>query len=55
MFRFADPRWLWALALVPGLVALVWMAARSRRDALERFADSELVTKLTESVDARAR
>ncbi len=55
MFRFADVAWLWALSLMPVFVALVWMAARSRRRALERFADSDLVEKLTESVDLRAR
>lgn len=55
MFRFADASWLWALALLPVFVLLIWSAARSRRRALERFADSELVEKLTESVDLRAR
>lgn len=55
MFRFADPAWLWALALLPVFVLLVWMAARSRRRALERFADPELVRKLTGSVDFTAR
>ena len=55
MFRFNDPGWLWTLAAVPLLVALLWSAARHRRQALERFADSELAGKLTESVSVVAR
>ncbi|MDA0327969.1 MAG: VWA domain-containing protein [Gemmatimonadetes bacterium] len=55
MFRFADIAWLWALGLVPMLVALMWVAARSRRRALDRFGESELVKKLTDSVDGPAR
>lgn len=55
MFRFADPAWLWALSLLPVLVLLAWIAARSRARALERFAESELVRKLTESVNPAAR
>jgi Ca-activated chloride channel family protein len=55
MFRFADPPWLWALSLLPVLLLLAWTAARSRIRALERFAESELVRKLTESVDPVAR
>jgi len=55
MFRFADASWLWALTLVPILAFLAWTAARSRARALERFADSQLVRKLTESVDVAAR
>ncbi|MDX1495719.1 MAG: VWA domain-containing protein, partial [Longimicrobiales bacterium] len=55
MFRFADVTWLWALLLLPVFVFLVWTAARSRRRALERFADTGLVDKLTASVDLRAR
>lgn len=55
MFRFADAPWLWALGLLPVLMLLAWTAARSRARALERFAESELVRKLTESVDPVAR
>ena len=55
MFRFNDSTWLWALLAVPALVALVVVAARSRRRALERFGDSELVSKLTASVSIVAR
>lgn len=55
MFRFADPFWLWALALVPLLVALhVWAGSRRRR-ALSRFADTALVGRLTAAVSATAR
>ncbi len=55
MFRFADVNWLWALTLLPVFVFLVWTAARARRRALEQFADSDLVEKLTDSVDLQAR
>ena len=55
MFRFADVSWLWALTLLPVFVLLVWTAARSRRRALEQFAESDLVEKLTDSVDLQAR
>ena len=55
MFRFNDPQWLWALGLLPLLLLLAWTAARSRRRALERFADAELVRKLTGSVHLGAR
>jgi len=55
MFRFSDPQWLWALAAMPALGALVWFAASQRRQALERFADAELIRRLTASVDTVAR
>lgn len=55
MFRFNDPEWLWALCLVPVFVLLAWTAARSRRQALARFADAPLVGRLTESVNVVAR
>ena len=56
MFRFAASGWLWwALLALPGLTAAAWLAARSRRSALARFADSALVKKLTETVSVPAR
>ena len=55
MFRFADPHWFWALGLLPVVAALAWMASRSRRRALESFADPELARRLTDSVDGTAR
>ncbi len=55
MFRFAVSDWLFGLALVPGLVGLLWLAARSRKRALERFADAALVRRLTGSVSRTAR
>jgi Ca-activated chloride channel family protein len=54
-FRFNDVLWLWALLFVPVLTALAVLAARSRRRALARFADSDLVTRLTASVHVGAR
>lgn len=55
MFRFADPLWLAGLALVPLLALAFWAGARARRRALERFADSALVERLTASVSRRGR
>lgn len=55
MFRFADPGWLWALGLVPLLALLFYRAARTRSAALERFADSDLVRRLTDTVDFAVR
>src|SRR5210317_1159734 len=55
MFRFGASEWLPALLLIPGLVALMWYAARSRRRALQSFADPELVEKLTASVNFAGR
>ena len=55
MFRFNDPSWLWAFTLLPLFAALLVSAARNRERALTRFAEVELVRKLTESVDVVAR
>ena len=55
MFRFGDSTWLWALCLVPALVGLSWVAARSRNSALDRFGDRSLVRKLTDSVSIPVR
>jgi Ca-activated chloride channel family protein len=55
MFRFEDPQWMWALTLVPVLAGLAWLSGRRRRRALEQFADSPLLDRLAESVDAVAR
>ena len=55
MFRFGAPEWLPALVLVPVLVAAYWLAARGRRGALRRFAETELLDKLADSVSLRAR
>ena len=55
MFRFNDPTWLWALLALPLLATLWLLTARSRRLALEAFADADLVRKLTESVSFAAR
>ena len=55
MFRFGSSGALFALALVPLLVAFFWFAAGARRRALEQFADLDLIRRLTLSVDHRAR
>jgi Ca-activated chloride channel family protein len=55
MFRFASPEWLTALLVVPLMAGAFWYAARSRRLALERFGESQLVQKLAASVSLPAR
>lgn len=55
MFRFADPEWLMALLLVPLLFLALWLGGLRRRRLLERFGDSVLVQRLTESVSRGAR
>jgi len=55
MFRFASPEWLLALLLVPILAGGLWLGARRRSQLLARFGDSELVAKLTDSLNRRAR
>ncbi|MEJ2204290.1 MAG: VWA domain-containing protein [Gemmatimonadota bacterium] len=55
MFRFGAFEWLGVLVVVPVLLALYGFGARSRRRALERFAEAPLVAKLTASVSVQAR
>jgi Ca-activated chloride channel family protein len=55
MFRFLDSQWLMALAAVPLLASLFWLASVRRRRALDAFGDSDLVAKLTRSVSVAAR
>lgn len=55
MFRFGAPVWLPALALVPALVAVYWLSAKRRQRLLERFGESDLVKRLTGSVNSLAR
>lgn len=55
MFRFGSVGALYALLLVPALAVFLWLSLRSRRRALERFADLDLVSRLTGTVDHRAR
>jgi len=55
MFRFFDSEWLMALAAVPLLAVLFWVAAVRRTRALDVFGDSELVSKLTATASVAAR
>ena len=55
MFRFGAPEWLLALFVIPGMAALYWYAAWSRRNALASFGDSALMEKLSASVSMPAR
>jgi len=55
MFRFFDSQWLAALAAVPLLAGLFWVASARRRRALGTFGESPLVAKLTATVSVAAR
>ena len=53
MFRFGFAEALFALVVVPLAAVLLWVAVLSKRRALERFGESELVRKLAASVSRR--
>ncbi|MCG8470055.1 MAG: VWA domain-containing protein [Gemmatimonadetes bacterium] len=55
MFRLGASTALFALALVPLAAGILWYDRSSRRRALERFGDLELVRRLSETVSHRAR
>ncbi|HBF88237.1 MAG TPA: hypothetical protein DDX39_06305 [Bacteroidales bacterium] len=46
MFRFEHPEYLYALALIPLLVLLYWLAAQIRKKALKRFGESNVISQL---------
>lgn len=50
MFRFANPQYLWLLLLVPFMLVLFALAARSRRKRLARFGHPELLEELMPEV-----
>lgn len=50
MFRFANPQYLWLLLVVPALLALFALAARSRRKRLARFGHPALLEELMPEV-----
>lgn len=53
MFRLENPEYLWLLATVPVLLGLFLWYWRSRRAALERFADRELLDHLAPGINRR--
>ncbi len=52
MFRFANPQYLWLLAVVPAFVLLFWAAARNRRLRLARFGCEATIRELMPEVSA---
>ena len=50
MFRFEDPIYLYALALIPMLALLRWLMTRQQKKRLRRFGDPELVRQLMPDV-----
>ena len=50
MFRFEDPIYLYALALIPLLAILRFLLVRQQKKRLRKFGDRELVRQLTPDV-----
>ena len=50
MFRFEDPIYLYALAVIPLLALLRWLMVRQQKKRLRRFGDPELVRQLIPEV-----
>ena len=50
MFRFEDPIYLYALAVIPLLALLRWLMVRQQKKRLRRFGDPELVRQLMPDV-----
>jgi len=46
MFRFENENYLWALLIIPILLVLFWLAMRWRKNALGKFGESSLISKL---------
>lgn len=50
MFRFANPQYLWLLAVIPVLVLLFWIFMRNRHTRLKRFGNPILLRELMPEV-----
>lgn len=50
MFRFANPQYLWLLALIPAFILLFALAAANRRKRLARFGEPDTLRLLTPDV-----
>ncbi|MGB0930721.1 MAG: VWA domain-containing protein [Chitinophagales bacterium] len=46
MFQFENEQYLWGLLLIPILFLLYWINRRWRKKAIERFGDTDLVSRL---------
>ena len=53
MIVWRVPNWLWLLAVLPGMAALLVWALRRRRHALHRFAEARLLPALAPDLDER--
>ena len=52
---FGAPQYLWVLCALPALAGFVWWMAARRRASVSRMGDSELVERLSASVNPGAR
>ncbi|MEW6512115.1 MAG: VWA domain-containing protein [Bacteroidota bacterium] len=55
MIRLAHPEYLYALALIPVMVAAFWLFARARTRARERFGNDAILTRLAEDASGHKR
>lgn len=53
MIRFAHPEYLYALAVLPALLVLFWLARRWRMNALKRYGNLSLLELLTPAASRR--
>lgn len=55
MFQFGSTEALWAYVLVPALALFFWYSLKLKRSAIERFGESELVSRLSLTVSKKAQ
>ncbi len=55
MIRFAHPEYIYLLGILPLLVVVFWMVARTRTKALQRFGDEAILERLAESASRKKR
>lgn len=53
MFKFAEPLYLLALAVLPMLVVMFWVYRRRQRAAIDRFAERKLFRELAPAVSVK--
>lgn len=55
MIRFAHPEYIYLLGILPVLVVVYWLVARSRKRALQRFGEVHILERLAETASRRKR
>jgi Ca-activated chloride channel family protein len=52
MFRIANPEFIYALLVIPALIAFFWYSRIKRKKALAQFGQKEILTVLMPNVSA---